>query len=67
MVQRCFVIDSSAITLYTLQLSFPELAGQVGDLVWHVYVSVPVSIRCSSELLTNLLEKEGKADTLKIP
>ena len=35
------------------------LACQVADLVWHVNVSVPfpVSIRRSSELLTNLLEK----------
>ena len=33
------------------------LAGQIGDLVWHEKVSIPypVSIRGSSEILTNLL------------
>ena len=36
--------------VYNSRLSFPVLAGQVRDLVWLVYVSVPypVSIRSSS-------------------
>ena len=48
-------------------MSLPVLAGLVGDLVRRVNVSVPypVSIRGSSELLTNLLGQDRILDRMK--
>ena len=55
------IISRQRTCVYTSQLSLPVLAGQVGDLVCHVYVSVPYPV--SSELLTNLLGEYSREHT----
>ena len=38
------VFELFGTIVYTSQLYLPVLAGKVGDLVWHVYISVPYPV-----------------------